>query len=1232
MSRIYKISLLFALLGLLLYLAPRMLAVREVQSELVRQASTALNAQVTIGRIHWRWGPLPHLTLHDATVTHRDFVLRLPKTRIYPDWQALLARRVAIGRLYLRSPQVTVHPSFLAERTRGAGQGPPGLPLVNVTVDDGSLAVAGCATEGFACKKLSFSDIRLKIRKKSDHLTVNLRSSSSFAETLSLQGTFLPSSASYSGTLQAEKFDLARLGEPKGTVLQALASRVDFSCDIIGQGRRSLQLLFDGGIPSFSLQRLEKPVAFHIPRAKLLLEKNGADLSARIYELDLAEPQVSFAGLVSRTFKDDAPLPLYRLDLAARDIDLSGVRARLLDLLGDEHITATVCDVVRGGRASSATYSFNAPLADFAKLESMTINVEVDSADIHVPEVDLDLKQASGPIIIKNGNIHGYNLTTWLGRHFGSQGSFSLGLSENNHLFRLDLDIDADLATLPQTLHHLIRDEHFRSEVLKFSSQGRKMGHLSIGEDLRDFTVDVSIPDLQGSRVNYERLSWPIDLQGGMLRIHGNEVAWQQVAAAIGPHQLQECSGNLSWGHSDIPFAVKSLAAKLDAASLLAELKRYPVLAAALTPHISSLAGVISVNRGNGGGPFLHPALWHYQLGAGLEGVSFTTAHLPETIFIDAGALEMGENQVALTDGDSRFLGSPLTLSAGLSHQLFSDWQGWLQLDGPVTPEQGKWLAARNWIPELFFPKIPCTMNRLKIHFADKSVAVLGTVQNNSFAGPPVATAVDVKTANGQHQRTSLHFFREQQDGLLTITGSPRTADLQITFQGSLDWQSVAAIFNTRMVLDGELEGFFTLAAPAGERPLRFNGRAEVRDLRWIWGNSLRQVAVSRLSLFGSNEQVSIEELNFSFENEQVSSSGELRFAPQQVITDLSLQARTLSRPVLTRFLDDLSVFIARFSGTEKKDLATSLSGNLAGTIKLRADEFLFGEGSGEAGSQGYKLTPLAATIEFRDKKSTRLMLTDSNFCGLDVDGAFAWQDALSRREFVLTSRPDALPLFEEFLPCTRVKNTLIAGPFSLNASLTDENGNLPSGRLLLRAEHGVLQKMDILSKIFKLINFTDLYQGLFTSGFRYELLEVQGHVNENQFILDKAVMDGEGMDILAQGTINLLTLDTDLTFFIVPFKTIDKIINMVPLVGRIIGGKKRHIVTYPVKVTGKLREPELSILSPTAIGKAAVDFIFDTLTLPLDLLPDLPDAAQPEAQESGEEMDKETDKDASGK
>ncbi|MDP1991995.1 MAG: AsmA-like C-terminal domain-containing protein [Syntrophales bacterium] len=1213
MSRKYKITLLLLLLlGLLIYTAPRLLSVQEIQSELIGQAGEAMDAEIGMGQMRWVWTPLPHLTLLDATVTHRDYVLRLPETRIYPDWKALLAGRIDLGSIALVAPDLLLNPSFLSPTERQT----PSLGRTNVTITGGTVSIPSFAAGQVHVKKLALAGISVKIRNRFDHMAVSLRGSSSFAASLAVEGKYFPGSGAYSGTVKAEKFQLPEMMESATRTITPLPSRVDFNCDISGQGLHAAQVLFDGNIPAFALQRLENPVPFIFDRAKLRLEKKGRDLTAEIIELGLAGQDVTFSGTISRTFGGDALLPFYRLDLAATEIDLNEVRARLLELLGDEHITRTVCDVVRAGRAKSATYTFDAPLAGFKDLMEMTINVDVDNAEIHVPAVELDLSRASGPIIIEDGIIHGSGLTTWLGDHYGSNGSFSLGLSEHNWRFTLDLDIDADLATLPQTLHHLIDDDNFRREVVKFSSQGRKMGHLTIGDDLRNFTVDVRIPDLQGSTVNYERISWPINLQGGMLHIYGHEVEWRQFAAEVGPHKLVECSGNLLWGESGIPFTVNSVAATLEATSFLNELMRYPLIAATLSPSIASAEGRLVVSKGEVNGPFISPADWQYTLSAGLENMIVTSPQLPAPVPVSRGTLEMDRNHVSLADASLTFLDSPLALSATLSHNLFADWSGRLVLDGPISSAQGAWLAGKNWIPALFFPKIPCEIKKFAINFAEEDLDISGTLANKSLSGLPIEAVVEVNVTEGRHMRSSLHFFKKDQDGLVTISGDSRTSAPEIAFQGRLDWETLAAIFTRHTILNGELTGLFKLTLPMqGKNGFSFTGRAEARDLEWLWGNSLRKVAVSRAALRGDREHLRIDDLSFSFENEKISGAGGLQFHPQEVALDLSAHAETLSQHVLTNFIDDFSVFLKKFKGGQEDGDANWLSRKITGGIKLEAEQFQLAETIRGGKAASYKLTPFAGRIDFSDPKVITLFLIDSNFCGLAIDGTLKWRDNGSSKEFLLKNPADSRQLFEEFLPCAGVKTTLISGPFTVNASLTDENGTLSSGTLHLQAENGILQKMDLLSKIFKLINFTDLYQGLFSRGFRYKVLKIDGHVANNLLILDKAVMEGEGMDIIAQGTINLPDLESNLTIFIVPFKSIDKIINMVPWVGRIIGGKKRHILTYPVRVTGNLREPELSMLSPTAIGKAAIDFVFDTITFPLDLLPSM-DVAEPAGEE----------------
>ncbi|MFZ5764807.1 MAG: AsmA-like C-terminal domain-containing protein [Thermodesulfobacteriota bacterium] len=1193
------------LLGLFAVAAPRLVKVEDIETRLVHEAEKGLDAEIAVERIRWRWGPLPHLTLLNTRIVHREYSLRLPKSRIYPSWRALLSGKVAVGGISLLSPEATITTS-LADTHQG-------LPLLTslpeIRVTNGALQLSPSPSGPFPIRPASLSAIDCTVRRQAGHLTFSLTARSSFAAAVSLSGALDLDTLAYAGTLESKGFELKQLVATEGPLFRPLPSRVDFTCDIRGQGSESGQLLFAGGIPSFALQRLDEAVSFDFDKASLLLEKNGADLSARIYELHLREPDLSFSGSVSRIEPAGSPTPEYRLDLASGAINLNDIRQRLLALLGDNETTALVCDIVRGGGAKSAHYRFAAPLAAFADISAMTIAVDVDRADIHVPEVDLDLSQSSGPILIDKGVISGSGLTSRLGNHYGSNGSFALGLADDNHLFRLDLDIDADLAELPATLHHLIHHDLFRKEVLKFSASGRRLGHLTIGDDLRDFTVDVRIPDLAGAEVVYERLDAPVRFAGGMLHITDKKIEWRQVAGKTGPHRIDNCSGALSWDDPLIPFAVKELGAELDAETLHRQLAAYPVIADDLLRDLSSVAGTISIESGTASGPLLSPSTWRYQLAGAVREMTITAAGLPEKLVIAEAAVTLDENTVAFSSGTMTMLAGEFTFAAGLIHRLLHQWQGWLELSGILSSEAGAWLEQSGRIPDPFFPKTPCELKKMKVSLSDDELTVAGGVGNTTLDGKPVEAVLDIVFRDGRHQTTSLHFFRYPEDGRITISGDGRDQAPLISFQGALNRQTVAAIFSSPSLLDGHLEGFFRMQLPRGEKQgFSLEGRIEARNLAWLWGDQLRQLQISRLSLEGNGDQLTLHDMEVLFAEERANVQGTVRIGPDEISTDLALSAVSLSQETISRFIDDLSVTLKK----KKKEQAAGAEGEsgsrkLTGTIALRADEFLFTETVKEKKGRRYRLTPLAGTFDFSGSDAVTLQLEEANFCGLEIDGSLQWGRERSSKKFFLKNPAGGQPLLEEVIACAGVEHEIITGPFQVTAELTDENGTLTAGSFHLTAAGGVLKRMTLLSKIFTLVNFTDLYQGLFSTGFNYKLLAIDGHVADNRLLLDRAVMEGEGMDIMAQGAINLHSLDTDLTVYIVPFKSIDKLINIVPLIGRIIGGKKRHILTYPVRVTGNLKEAEITVLSPSALGKAAVDFLFDTLTLPFELLPDYP-------------------------
>ena len=1201
MGRIHNALLLCLLvLATSVYFAPKLLTVNQVQSELVRQLELAMGADISMKEMRWRWAPLPHLTLFQAAIKNDSFVISLPKTRIYPNWKTLLHGTVSVGRLYLQSPKVTIKPSFYSTDTTTTL---PQLPTANITVDEGSLYLAPYDNQNLQLIKNSFTHIQLQVRHTSDYAVLSMHSQASFASDINWQVRLFHNENSYSSSLAVKTFDLSKLISSAYGTIQPLPSAIDFGCDIIGQGHESISLLFDGSIPDFSLQRLDSPAPLKFSTAKLLLEKKGEEFSAKIYELGLSDPETTFSGLVKRYFPPDSQEAFYRLDLAAENIDLSAVRTKLLTLLGDNAITQTVCNIVRSGRAKSATYTFDAPLAGFELVSAMTINVDVDKADIHVPGVEIDLDRATGPIIIKDGNLFGHSITTWLDNNYGSNGSFAVGLSDDNWLFKLDLDIDADLTTLPQTLHSLIDDELFQQEVLKFSAQGRKNAHLTIGDDLRDFIVKVHIDDLAEAEVSYDRISWPISFRSGSLTIDGDRAEWDAASAIVGPHDLKAVSGTVSWADTNVPVTLHSLDALINAEELFAELNRFSIIKEYLEKDISSVSGIIAATNGSLHGPFFDPANWSYQMDVGMD-IGFTTPHLPGRLTVNNANVHFDQDTFSMQECSLTFLENPLALSLHLSHSYFADWQGKILFSGQVHSSLGNWLKDKEWLNKDFFPQIPVNLENFQVDWQDDAVSILGTLSNRSLTGNPIEAVIDSTFSHGSHQKTSLHFFTDRNDGKITLSGDSIDS---IDWQGKIAKKSVSAILSNQMILDGRIDGNFSLSLPTSDQNhLSLHGDAIVADLQWHWGDLLRQITIPWLAVQGEGEKITINDLHFLYNNDMANLYGDLLFSKDNVLLDLSLNSEKISLSTLTNFVDDLFSTLQKLTTyNDVSDQTTNtFAQNVSGQIQVKAEEFLFAESFKEGKSESYKLTPLQGKVDFSSPDSTILYLTDSDFCGLDINGILKWKNDENFKEFTLHSDEKKDPYFEDFLLCAGIDTEKIQGPFSLKAKLFDKNGTLTAGRLHLQSDKGMLSEMVVLSKVFKLINFSDFYQGMFSAGLKYKKLEVTGHVKNNQFIIDKAYINAEGLDVVAQGHIDLLTLEADLTLFIVPFKTIDKILNLVPLVGRIVGGKKRHLLTYPVRVTGNITDPDINKLSPSAIGKATINFIFDTITFPLDYLP----------------------------
>ena len=89
-------------------------------------------------------------------------------------------------------------------------------------------------------------------------------------------------------------------------------------------------------------------------------------------------------------------------------------------------------------------------------------------------------------------------------------------------------------------------------------------------------------------------------------------------------------------------------------------------------------------------------------------------------------------------------------------------------------------------------------------------------------------------------------------------------------------------------------------------------------------------------------------------------------------------------------------------------------------------------------------------------------------------------------------------------------------------------------------------------------------------------------------------------MGIVCKGDIDLADMTMDLVILVAPFKTVDRIIDRIPFVGQILGGK---LISIPFRAKGDLKNPEVLPLPATAVGSEVLGILERTLKLPYTII-----------------------------
>jgi hypothetical protein len=242
----------------------------------------------------------------------------------------------------------------------------------------------------------------------------------------------------------------------------------------------------------------------------------------------------------------------------------------------------------------------------------------------------------------------------------------------------------------------------------------------------------------------------------------------------------------------------------------------------------------------------------------------------------------------------------------------------------------------------------------------------------------------------------------------------------------------------------------------------------------------------------------------------------------------------------------------------------------------------------------------------FLKKDSSHIQLNKAFLCDMETKGTINFKKNILDADIVFTA--DNKTNIQDLFTCLLKKDDFMDGLYSLSGNLKiNGNGkdflNTLTGAVILNAQKGRIYKLTLLSRILSVLNVSKIFKGkipdVTQNGFAYNKIFLEADVKDSKIYLTKAIIDGKDMTLIFSGWIDPANDSLDLTCLVAPFKTIDLIIEKIPVVNTLLNGR---LLSVPAKATGKLSDPVVVPLHPSAVGKGLITMMSDILKTPVKL------------------------------
>ena len=200
----------------------------------------------------------------------------------------------------------------------------------------------------------------------------------------------------------------------------------------------------------------------------------------------------------------------------------------------------------------------------------------------------------------------------------------------------------------------------------------------------------------------------------------------------------------------------------------------------------------------------------------------------------------------------------------------------------------------------------------------------------------------------------------------------------------------------------------------------------------------------------------------------------------------------------------------------------------------------------------------------------------------------------------------------ESFLQAAGIKKQEITGSLTLQGELTVKGKSAPDlkksalGSVKVHFEEGKLKKFAVLSKIFSLLNFSQLFKfqlpDMVSGGMPYNKITATLSIKDGIVSSNDLYVASDAINISAVGKADLVKEELDATIGVKPLQTVDKVLSHIPIAGWILTGKNKSFITAYFEAKGKLEDPTVTAIPVQAMAKGIFSIFKRVFQLPATL------------------------------